>query len=91
MESADTNRNGPSEFYVIGGLKNWSIKGKLNKIQVPTMLLNGRFDEATDEVVQPYFEQVKQVRWFTFAESSHMPNWEERDLFMERVAAFVKI
>lgn len=83
-------RNGPSEFYVIGGLKSWSIKGRLSKIQVPTMLLNGRHDEAMDEVVQPYFEKIKQVRWFTFADSAHMPHWEERDLFMERVAAFVK-
>jgi len=86
----DENRNGPSEFYVIGGLKEWSIKGRLKKIQVPTMLLNSRYDEAMDEVVQPYFDEIKQVRWFTFANSSHTPHWEERDLFMQRVADFVK-
>lgn len=54
------------------------------------MLLNGRHDEATDETVQPYFEEIPRVRWFTFSDSSHMPNWEERELFMERVAEFVK-
>jgi len=54
------------------------------------MLLNGRYDEATDAVVQPYFDSIERVRWFTFAESSHMPHWEERELFMERVAAFLR-
>jgi pimeloyl-ACP methyl ester carboxylesterase len=84
------NRNGPSEFYVTGSLKNWSIKGRLSGVHVPTMLLNGRHDEATDETVQPYFAEIPRIRWFTFADSSHMPNWEERELFMERVAKSVK-
>jgi L-proline amide hydrolase len=54
------------------------------------MLLNGRHDETTDETVQPYFAEIPRIRWFTFADSSHMPNWEERELFMERVAGFLK-
>ena len=84
------NMTGPSEYHVMGNLKNWSIKGRLNKIQVPTMLLNERHDEVTDETIQPYFEEILRVRWLTFVDSSHMLNWEERELFMEKVAEFVK-
>jgi proline-specific peptidase len=80
---------GPSEFFVTGNLKDWSVKGKLGKIDVPTMLLNGRFDEATDDVVLPFWEEIGKVRWFTFAESSHMPHWEERDKLMKVVAGFL--
>ena len=43
-----------------------------------------------DEVVEPYFEKVDKAKWFTFAESSHMPHWEERDRFMEVVRGFLK-
>lgn len=38
------------------------------------LLLNGRYDEAMDEVAEPYFEKVDKARWVTFAESSHMPH-----------------
>lgn len=66
--------NRPSEFYVIGSLKDWAITERLHKINVPTLLLNGRYDEAMDEVAEPYFEKVDKARWVTFAESSHMPH-----------------
>ncbi|RDI87918.1 Kinesin-like protein [Venturia inaequalis] len=82
--------NGPSEFFVIGSLKDWSVKGKLDIITVSTLLLNGRYDEATDWVTKPYFEEIPRVRWYTFSESSHMPHWEERDRFMEIVGGFLE-
>ncbi|KAE9963042.1 hypothetical protein EG328_011810 [Venturia inaequalis] len=82
--------NGPSEFFVIGSLKDWSVKGKLDIITVSTLLLNGRYDEATDWVTKPYFEEIPTVRWYTFSESSHMPHWEERDRFMEIVGGFLE-
>ena len=45
--------NGPTEFHVIGSLRNWSIIERLPRIQVPTLLISGRFDEATPATVQP--------------------------------------
>jgi proline-specific peptidase len=83
--------NGPSEFFVTGSLKSWSVKGKLGNIEVPTLLLNGRFDEAADEVVLPFWNEIEKVKWYTFAESSHMPHWEERERFMEIVSEFLDI
>jgi L-proline amide hydrolase len=83
--------NGPSEFTVVGSLKNWSVKGKLSRIQNEVLLLNGRYDEATDETVRPFWEEIGgKVRWYTFAEGSHMPMWEERGRYMEVVADFLQ-
>jgi pimeloyl-ACP methyl ester carboxylesterase len=56
---------------------------------VPTLLLNGGFDEVVDEVVRPFFVETGRVRWYTFAESGHMPHWEERGRFMEAVTEFL--
>lgn len=82
-------RNGPSEFNVTGSLKTWDIRKEIHRIKVPTLLLNGRYDEAQDEVVQPYFREIEKVKWYRFAESSHTPQLEEREEFMKVIAAFL--
>ena len=52
--------------------------------------MNGRYDEAQDSVVEPFFKEIpSKVKWFTFAESSHMPQYEERALYMQRVGDFL--
>ncbi|KAI0719387.1 proline-specific peptidase [Cerioporus squamosus] len=70
----------PSEFFITGSLKDWTVVDDIHKINVPTLLLNGRYDEAQDSVV---------VKWYTFAESSHMPQYEERERFMQVVSDFL--
>lgn len=83
--------NGPSEFTITGPLKEWSVKGKLGAIENEVLLMNGRYDEAMDLVVEPFWKEIGgKVRWITFAESSHMPHWEERERFMEVVAGFLE-
>ncbi|KAL7279767.1 hypothetical protein ACG7TL_006174 [Trametes sanguinea] len=81
--------NGPSEFHITGSLKTWSILDSISEIKVPTLLLNGRYDEAQDSVLYPYFQGLEKVKWVTFAESSHTPQFEERELFIERVGDFL--
>jgi L-proline amide hydrolase len=81
--------NGPSEFHVIGSLKDWSIIDRLERIQVPTFLISGRYDEATPATVQPYADKIKDVRWEVFENSSHMPHVEETELYLKSVGAFL--
>jgi L-proline amide hydrolase len=71
--------NGPSEFHVIGSLKEWSIIDRLDRIRVPTLLISGRYDEAAPAVVQPFADRIKDVRWEIFENSSHMPHVEETE------------
>ncbi|CDO74665.1 hypothetical protein BN946_scf184828.g5 [Trametes cinnabarina] len=82
---------GPSEFFVTGSLKNWTLLGggHLHNIKAPTLLLNGRFDEAQDSVMCPFFRDIPNVQWHTFKNSSHMPHHEEREEFMEVVSNFL--
>ncbi|MCC4598065.1 proline iminopeptidase-family hydrolase [Xanthomonas campestris pv. phormiicola] len=81
--------NGPTEFHVIGSLREWSIVERLPAIDVPTLLLSGRHDEATPETVQPYADMIPDVRWHLFEHSSHMPHVEEREACMQVVGAFL--
>lgn len=81
--------NGPNEFHVIGTMKDWSIVGRLSTISAPTLLISGRYDEATEACVQPYADEIPDVRWRIFEQSSHMPHVEEREACMAEVAAFL--
>ncbi|RKE77533.1 proline iminopeptidase-family hydrolase [Rhizobium sp. AG855] len=81
--------NGPNEFHVIGTMKEWSIVGRLSTINVPTLLISGRYDEATEACVQPYADEIPDVRWRIFEQSSHMPHVEERKACMAEVSAFL--
>lgn len=82
--------NGPSEFHVIGSLKEWSVVDRLGGIDVPTLVVAGRYDEATPEVWAPFVERIPDVRSHVFAESSHMPHVEEPEEFRRVVGAFLR-
>jgi L-proline amide hydrolase len=81
--------NGPNEFFVIGTLKNWDIIPELPKINVPTFIISGHYDEATRACVQPYKDNIKGSVWHVFPNSSHMPHVEEKEDCMKRVGAFL--
>ena len=81
--------NGPTEFHVIGTLKDWSIVDRLPLVAVPTLVISGRHDEATPTVVRPYADRIPDVRWTIFEASSHMPHVEEREACMAEVSEFL--
>jgi L-proline amide hydrolase len=81
--------NGPSEFHCIGSLKTWDITDRLHEIDVPTLLVSGRHDEATPLIVGRIHERIPGAQWTIFEESSHMPHVEEPEAFLERVETFL--
>jgi len=81
--------NGPSEFHVVGTLKHWTIVDRLHLIQAPTLLISGKYDEATPACVQPFADKIKNVRWAKFENSSHMPHVEETERYLKVVGDFL--
>ncbi|MDA8277125.1 MAG: proline iminopeptidase-family hydrolase [Actinomycetota bacterium] len=81
--------NGPSEFHVIGTLKDWSSLDRLHEIETPTLIVCGRYDEAmpwlSDEIASGIVNSAVRI----FEQSSHMPFHEERERYMEVVGAFL--
>jgi L-proline amide hydrolase len=82
--------NGPNEFFCIGTLRTWSVVDEVHRIAVPTLLASGRYDEATPATVQPFFDNIPDVRWEIFEESSHMPFVEEPERYLSVVEAFLE-
>lgn len=81
--------NGPTEFHVIGTLRDWDIGDRLASINVPTLVLSGRYDEATPACVAAYVECIPGARWVLMEASSHMCHVEERGKTMREVGAFL--
>jgi len=77
--------NGPSEFHVVGSIRDWQSKHRLGEIQVPTLLVSGRHDEATPALQETLQRGIAGSEWVVFEDSSHMPHVEERERFMRVV------
>lgn len=81
--------NGPSEFHVIGTLKTWDITARLHEINVPTLLLSGRYDEATPIIVETVHRSIAGSEWIIFENSSHMPHVEETEAYLQVLNRFL--
>jgi proline-specific peptidase len=82
--------NGPSEFHVVGTLKDWDITPRLGGITVPTLVISGAYDEATPLIARTVHEAIPGSEWVVFDESSHMPHVEEPERFEQVVGDWMR-
>ena len=80
---------GPNEMFCTGTLREWSVVGRLGTINVPTLLLSGRYDEVTPATMQPFADEIADARWTIFEHSSHMPFVEEPAAYFSVVSDFL--
>ncbi len=73
--------NGPSEFYVVGTLREWDITDRLGGIQVPTLVTSGRYDEATPAIAETVHRGIPGSEQVLFEQSSHMAHAEEAEAY----------
>ncbi|MGE5638144.1 MAG: proline iminopeptidase-family hydrolase [Chloroflexota bacterium] len=80
---------GSSDFEITGMLREWSIVNRLGEIDVPTLLISGRYDQATPVVVAPIRRGIPDSKWVIFENSSHMPHLEEPERFIRMLGDFL--
>ena len=81
--------NGPSEFHVIGVLKNWNIVDRLGEIQVPALVTSGRYDEATPAIAETVHRGIPGSEWGIFEHSAHRAHAEEPERYMQVLDQFL--
>ena len=81
--------NGPSEFHVIGPLKDFDVTGDLGRIEVPTLLFCGEFDEVTPATVAQAQERIAGSQFVVLPGCSHMGQAERPDLTLGLVRGFL--
>ncbi len=82
--------NGPSEFHVIGTIKDWDRTDRLGEIRVPVLITSGRYDESTPLINEVMHKGIADSEWVLFEQSSHMAHVEERELYLSTVRAFLE-
>jgi L-proline amide hydrolase len=81
--------NGPSEFHVVGSIRDWRSTDRLHLIRRPALIISGRHDEATPALQQPLAGGIAETEQVLLEHSSHMPFWEEREAYMAAVGAWL--
>jgi proline-specific peptidase len=81
--------NGPSEFHVIGKLKNWDIRDRLGEISVPTIVISGKHDEATPLIAETVHQGIPGSEWVLFENSSHSAHAEEPERYIQVATEFM--
>lgn len=82
--------NGPSEFTIVGLIKDIDFTDELPKIKIPTLLTCGKYDEVTPEIQEHMHSLIKSSTVMVFEDSSHLQFWEERNLYMKQLSEFIK-
>jgi proline-specific peptidase len=72
---------GPSDFHIVGTIRDWDVIDRLREITMPTLLLAGRYDECSPDHMREMHEHIKGSRFEFFDKSAHLPFIEEPDRF----------
>lgn len=82
--------NGPTEFTVIGNLKDWDRTDKLSKIVAPTLITCGGYDEVPEACSKTLLQGITNSQMYVFKQSSHMAHLEEKESYLELVGRFLE-
>ncbi|MDB5080368.1 MAG: alpha/beta fold hydrolase [Chloroflexi bacterium] len=81
--------NGPSEFHVIGVIKDWDRTDRLGEIKLPTLIVSGRYDESTPTINEIMQKGIEGSEWVVFENSSHLAHVEEPEEYFAVVRQFL--
>jgi proline-specific peptidase len=82
--------NGPTEFDVIGLLREWDRTADLGTIANPTLITCGRYDEITPACSRTILEGLPDGRMEVFEHSAHVAHLEEGERFADVVEHFLR-
>ena len=81
--------NGPTEFDVIGLLREWDRTADLPGITVPTLVTCGRYDEITPACSETITRGLPDARMHVFEQSAHIAHLEEGEAYAALVEEFL--
>jgi proline-specific peptidase len=82
---------GPSDFHIVGTIRDWDVFDRLAEITLPTLIVAGRFDECVPEHMREMHQRIAGSRFELFESSAHMPFIEEPDRFDAVLRDFLRL
>ena len=80
---------GKSELFGTGTLIDWSVEDKLNKIDVPTLIISGALDESTPKMNELMNKRIKNSKWVLLEKSHHIGYCEESEKVINVLKSFI--
>ena len=80
---------GPSEFRIIGTLRDWDIMDRLGEIAVPTLITGGEFDECQPEHLREVHERIPGSELRVIPDAAHLCFAERTDVYIPLVEDFL--
>ncbi len=95
LENLDGNivyetMNGPTEFTVIGNMKDWNRIEKLSESVAPTLITCGRYDELAPACSRTLRQGIMNSRMHVFERSAHMAHLEETESYLQILSEFLR-
>ena len=81
--------NGPSEFTVVGTLKDWSVMERLHEIEVPTLITSGEHDEARPDHMREIHDRIPDSQLEILPGCSHLAFAEQPEQYFAIANAFL--
>lgn len=81
--------NGPSEFTVLGVIRDYEREGDLGRVTVPTMITCGEFDNARPSTCLHYASLMPNAEVAVFPGAAHFTFADRPDDYIERVRQFL--
>ena len=81
---------GPNEWTVTGAIKGWDVRDRLKEIDIPTLVIRGRYDMCTDPIAARSRERhQRRKRGVMLEESSHSPVMEQTEEYLKAITSFM--
>jgi L-proline amide hydrolase len=81
---------GPNEWTTTGALKGWDTRDRLDEIDVPTLVIRGRYDMCTEPIAVELVNGIRGAREVVLENSSHTPVLEETERYLRIVGKFTR-
>ena len=81
---------GPNEFTLTGNLASWDRRDRLGEIDIPTLIVCGRYDEVIPACSETMHAGIRDSRLEIFEQSSHLCHMEEPEAFFPLLTEFLK-
>ncbi|KAJ5120262.1 hypothetical protein N7448_010931 [Penicillium atrosanguineum] len=82
-------KKGISLIRQLGFMHDYDAIKTAGDIEVPVLLLTGRYDKNNEVIMGPWFKSIPRVKWAVLEKSSHMPAFEEPARFAELLTTFL--
>ena len=80
---------GPNEFVITGNFRDWDVWDKLSTIQVPTLVIGGKFDTMSLEDKRRMAALIPNARLLV-CEGSHLSMYDDQQNYFNGLVRFLK-